>query len=165
MRSLSYRLYRIDGERGKRAHLYGYLEEVLRACLVFGVDFPPRFDRYIPRRGSAKGEQDEKLIIILFALVLLMSAVAVAQYGTQQPDTSKSSMSMKAVSITGKISDDGKTFVSDKDSKSWTISNPDAVKGHEGHHVTLQEVSKKPVLAHAGSKRTAHSAAHLVARP
>jgi hypothetical protein len=23
-------------------------------------------------------------------------------------------------------------------SKSWTISNPDAVKGHEGHHVTLQ---------------------------
>ena len=44
----------------------------------------------------------------------------------------------KAVSVTGKISDDGKMFVSDKDSKSWTISNPDAVKGHEGHHVTLQ---------------------------
>jgi hypothetical protein len=33
--------------------------------------------------------------------------------------------------------DDGKTFVSDTDSKSWTITNPDAVKGHEGHHVTL----------------------------
>jgi hypothetical protein len=46
-------------------------------------------------------------------------------------------MSMKTVSLTGKISDDGKMFVSDKDSKSWT-SNPDAVKGHEGHHVTLQ---------------------------
>ena len=44
----------------------------------------------------------------------------------------------KAVSVTGKISDDGKMFVSDKDSKSWTISNPDAVKGHEGHHVILQ---------------------------
>ena len=28
-------------------------------------------------------------------------------------------------------------FVSDKDSKSWTIVNPDAVKGHEGHHVIL----------------------------
>ena len=40
--------------------------------------------------------------------------------------------------ITGKISDDGKTFVSDKDGKSWTISNPDAVKGHEGHHVTVK---------------------------
>mgnify|MGYP001794874513 CR=1 FL=1 len=39
--------------------------------------------------------------------------------------------------VTGKIGDDGKTFVNDTDSKSWTISNPDAVKGHEGHHVTL----------------------------
>jgi hypothetical protein len=45
---------------------------------------------------------------------------------------------MKAVSVTGTISDDGKMFVSDKDGKSWTISNPAAVKGHEGHHVILQ---------------------------
>ena len=44
---------------------------------------------------------------------------------------------MKSSKVTGKISDDGKTFVSDTDSKSWTIDNPDAVKGHEGHHVTL----------------------------
>jgi hypothetical protein len=80
----------------------------------------------------------KKLLIISFGLALLMSAVAVAQYGAQPPDNSKSSMSMTAVRITGKISDDGKTFVNDKDSKSWTISNPDAVKGHEGHHVTLQ---------------------------
>ena len=28
--------------------------------------------------------------------------------------------------------------MSDKDGKSWAISNPDAVKGHEGHHVTLK---------------------------
>jgi len=80
----------------------------------------------------------KKLMIISFALALLMSAVAVAQYGAQQPDNSKTAPSLKAVSVTGKISDDGKMFVSDKDSKSWTISNPDAVKGHEGHHVTLQ---------------------------
>ena len=81
----------------------------------------------------------KKLMIISFVLALLMSAVAVAQYGAQQqPDNSKSSMSMKAVSVTGTISDDGKMFVSDKDGKSWTISNPAAVKGHEGHHVTLQ---------------------------
>ncbi len=80
----------------------------------------------------------KKLMIISFALALLMSAVAVAQYGAQQPDTSKSNTAMKAASVTGKISEDGKMFVSDKDGKSWTISNPDAVKGHEGHHVTLQ---------------------------
>ena len=79
-----------------------------------------------------------KLMLISFALALLMSAVAVAQYGTQPPDNGKSGTSVKTVSITGKISDDGTTFVSDKDGKSWTISNPAAVKGHEGHHVTLQ---------------------------
>jgi hypothetical protein len=79
-----------------------------------------------------------KLMLISFALALLMSAVAVAQYGAQPPDNSKSGATMKTVSITGKISADGTTFVSDKDGKSWTISNPAAVKGHEGHHVTLQ---------------------------
>jgi hypothetical protein len=80
----------------------------------------------------------KKLMIISFAMTLLMSVVALAQYGAQQPDTGKSGTSMKAVSITGTISDDGKMFMSDKDGKSWTISNPDAVKGHEGHHVILQ---------------------------
>ncbi len=50
----------------------------------------------------------------------------------------KADAAAKATSVTGKISDDGKTFVSDKDGKTWTISNPDAVKGHEGHHVTLK---------------------------
>jgi hypothetical protein len=79
----------------------------------------------------------KKLMIISFLLALLMSAVTVAQYGAQQPDNSKSSMSTKAVSITGTISDDGKMFVNDKDGKSWAISNPEAVKGHEGHHVIL----------------------------
>jgi hypothetical protein len=96
-------------------------------------------DRQGSRTYELKKEKKmKKLTIITFALALVMSAVAVAQYSAQQPDNSKSGTSMKAVSVTGKISDDGKTFVSDKDSKNWTISNPDAVKGHEGHHVTLQ---------------------------
>ncbi len=37
----------------------------------------------------------------------------------------------------GKISDDGKSLT-DKEGKSWTIDNPDSVKGHEGHEVTLR---------------------------
>ena len=74
----------------------------------------------------------KKLMTIVFALGVLTSFSLVAQ------DTMKSDTSTKATSITGKISDDGKTFVSDKDGKSFAISNPDAVKGHEGHHVTLK---------------------------
>src|SRR3974390_523623 len=78
-----------------------------------------------------------KLMTIVFALGLLTSMSLVAQ-DTMKQDNMKDDSSAKAASVTGKISDDGKTFVSDKDGKSWTISNPDAVKGHEGHHVTLK---------------------------
>jgi len=78
----------------------------------------------------------KKLLTILFALGLLTSMSLIAQ-DTMKQDNMKAT-STKASSITGKISEDGKTFVSDKDGKSWNISNPDAVKGHEGHHVTLK---------------------------
>ena len=46
----------------------------------------------------------------------------------------------KDMSLTGWVKDDnGKTvFVNDKDKQSWEISNPDAVKGHEGHHVKVK---------------------------
>jgi hypothetical protein len=79
----------------------------------------------------------KKLMAIIFAVTLLTSLGLMAQDTTSQ-DSMKSNTSTKAASITGKISDDGKTFVNDKDGKSWTISNPDSVKGHEGHHVTLK---------------------------
>jgi hypothetical protein len=82
----------------------------------------------------------KKLMTIVFALSLLTALSLVAQ-DTAQQDPTKSpttTTSAKSANIMGKISDDGKSFVSDKDGKSWTISNPDAVKGHEGHHVTLK---------------------------
>jgi pentapeptide MXKDX repeat protein len=82
----------------------------------------------------------KKLIAVCFALGILISGIAYAQdtmkSGTSG-DSMKSDTAKKTVDVTGKISEDGKSFVSDKDSKSWTIVNPAAVKGHEGHHVTL----------------------------
>jgi len=75
------------------------------------------------------------LMTICFAIALLTFGVASAQ-DTMNHDNMKADAS-KAVDVKGKISDDGKMFVGDTDSKSWTISNPDAVKGHEGHHVIL----------------------------
>lgn len=88
----------------------------------------------------------KKLMIILFAFGLLTSLSLAAQ-DTMKQDNAKASTTAKAASLTGKISDDGKTFVSDKDGKSWSIDNPEAVKGHEGHHVTL----KAHVSADAGT--------------
>jgi len=79
----------------------------------------------------------KKLLTICFALGMLASMNLVAQDAMKQ-DSMKADAAAKSVSLTGKISDDGKTFVNDADSKSWTISNPDAVKGHEGHHVVVK---------------------------
>jgi len=89
----------------------------------------------------------KKLIFVTFGVALMMSLMAIAQETAKQDTvkqdsvtsspTSTSTLSTNPMSISGKVSDDGKTFVSDKDSKSWTVSNPDALKGHEGHQVTV----------------------------
>jgi hypothetical protein len=77
-----------------------------------------------------------KLMAVCFILGLLMCGVAVGQ-DAMKADNPQANSGTKAVKVIGKISDDGTTFVSDKDGKSWKIVNPDAVKGHEGHHVIL----------------------------
>jgi hypothetical protein len=81
----------------------------------------------------------------LFAALVWFSLSAFAQYGGQQSSTSDQTKTATSTEggagklhhLKGQISDDGKTFTSSKDSKSWTIANPDAVKGHEGHDVSL----------------------------
>ena len=79
----------------------------------------------------------KRLLAVCFGMVLLAFGIASAQ-DTMNKDDMKQGASKTAMEVTGKISDDGKTFVSDSDGKSWTIANPDTVKGHEGHHVTLK---------------------------
>lgn len=83
----------------------------------------------------------KKLLSISFVLALAMSLLSFGQDTTKpsemKQDTAKTGkMSTKAVALSGKVSDDGKTFV-DKDNKSWTVTNPEALKGHEGHEVHL----------------------------
>jgi pentapeptide MXKDX repeat protein len=78
-----------------------------------------------------------KLMTICLALAILTFGVVAVAQDTMNNDNMKADASKKAIDVKGKISDDGKMFVSDKDGKSWAIVNPDAVKGHEGHHVIL----------------------------
>jgi hypothetical protein len=99
-------------------------------------DVPPRVVL------SERSFRMKKLILISFAAALVTSLLVLAQEnakpGEMKQDTMKGEKaSTKAVSLSGKISADGKTFV-DKDNKSWTVANPDALKGHEGHEVTLK---------------------------
>ena len=84
----------------------------------------------------------KNLMLISFALTLVMSLLALAQEATKpgemkQETTKAEKASAKAVSLSGKVSANGKRFV-DKDNKSWTVTNPEALKGHEGHEVTLK---------------------------
>lgn len=91
----------------------------------------------------------KKLLVLSLAFILALPVIALAQDpatqnsgspSTQTP-TSQGNDTMgqnaKAGNVKGTISQDGKTLVAD-DGKSWTIANPDAVKGHEGHHVELK---------------------------
>ena len=84
----------------------------------------------------------KKLLFLSFAFALAIALLALAQDTTKaaqtKPQTATAEKATtKAVTVTGKVSADAKTFV-DKDNKSWTVTNPEALKGHEGHEVTLK---------------------------
>jgi hypothetical protein len=85
----------------------------------------------------------KKLLILAFALLLPMLVFAAAQDtmkqdpGMQGAQTPSAKTSTKTKSVTGKVSDDGKTLTDDA-GKSWSVSNPEALKGHEGHEVTVK---------------------------
>ena len=95
----------------------------------------------------------KKLFVLTVAFLTLLTMGAFAQ--DQSAGTSKKSkksatssetsstassgkMAGKSMKLTGTIGQDGKTFTNDADQSSWTISNPDKVKGHEGHHVIVR---------------------------
>ena len=102
----------------------------------------------------------KKLLGLTIVLILALPVIALAQdpaapagsQSTQQPGSAQTGapssqtgaqgndtmgQSGKSGNVKGTVSQDGKTLVGD-DGKSWTIANPDAVKGHEGHHVELK---------------------------
>ena len=80
----------------------------------------------------------KKLLILVVALSVMFTVAGFAQ------DMSKDSGMAKAApaplkNIKGTVTADGDklTFVSDKGKKSWDVANPEALKGHEGHHVEV----------------------------
>jgi len=85
---------------------------------IFAFSQPPSNDAQVGRPGGSCGKKVEKAE---------KKEAKVAEKG-------------KSMSLTGWVKDqDGKTaFVNDKATQSWDISNTDAVKGHEGHHVKVK---------------------------
>jgi len=79
----------------------------------------------------------KRILIMLFSVMVLASLSGWAQSSSQKNDKSSTTTSAKAMNMTGTVSSDGKTFISAKDNKSWTIDNPETVKAHEGHRVSV----------------------------
>jgi hypothetical protein len=94
-----------------------------------------------------------RVVTFLFAFLITASLSLVAQEPASKDQTANDKSVQKAenkeataaskgkiMSLTGWVKDqDGKTvFINDKDKQAWNISNLDAVKGHEGHHVKVK---------------------------
>ena len=72
-----------------------------------------------------------------FAIVLLISGAAFAQETASAAQTNATAASAKPLTVAGWVSSDRNSFVTDIDSE-WSVSNPEALKGHEGRRVTVK---------------------------
>jgi hypothetical protein len=83
----------------------------------------------------------KKLFVCLLAVTIVFGVATFAQDASQAGQAGQadkaSAAPLKTIDGTIKITGDKATFVSDSDQKSWEIVNPDAVKGHDGHHVQV----------------------------
>lgn len=96
----------------------------------------------------------KRVLTLLFAFLITASLSLVAQEPMNKDQSSSGDKKMqkaekkeakaaekgKSMSLTGWVKEmNGKTvFENDKDKQDWDISNMDAVKGHEGHHVKIK---------------------------
>ena len=83
----------------------------------------------------------KKLMVLLFTFAVafaLAMPVFAQETQTKTETTTTTTTTKKLIPLHGTVSDDGKTFTNDKDQKAWTVQNPEALKGHEGHHVSVK---------------------------
>jgi hypothetical protein len=86
------------------------------------------------------GETEMKIwVILVLALSVASSNLVFAQDMSKDAGKMDKAPAAPLKTIKGTVKADGDklTFVSDKDNKSWDVMNPEALKGHEGHHVSV----------------------------
>jgi hypothetical protein len=80
----------------------------------------------------------KKLLILVVALSVTLTVAGFAQDMSKDSGMAKPAAApLKNIKGTVKADGDKLSFVSDKDKKSWDVANPEALKGHEGHHVEV----------------------------
>lgn len=79
----------------------------------------------------------KKLLTLILGLAVVLSISAVAQEGSSAGmGKTDEAAAAPLKDLTGTVKDDGKTFV-DAAGKSWSVMNPEALKGHDGHEVAV----------------------------
>jgi uncharacterized protein YxeA len=85
----------------------------------------------------------KKVLVGLLALTLTVWIVGGTQAFAQQSDSQQNQTNQNQANangsqnMSGRVSSSGKNFTNDKDSKSYKVDNPEALKGHEGEHVAV----------------------------
>jgi hypothetical protein len=81
----------------------------------------------------------KKWLVLALALSVVPGTFVFAQDTSQGVAQTEKAPAAPLKSIQGTVKADGDklTFVADKDQKSWDVMNPEALKGHEGHHVEV----------------------------
>ncbi len=83
----------------------------------------------------------KKVLALVLGWSVMCGVAAFAQDAGQSAGTADKMATAAALlkTIKGTVKADGDklSFVSDRDQKSWEVMNPEALKGHEGHHVQV----------------------------
>jgi hypothetical protein len=77
-----------------------------------------------------------KMMLAASLTLCLCSVLAFAQQSSSQP-VAVSAGSVRPLIVSGKVSADGKSLLTDIDSE-WIVSNAETLKGHEGRLVTVK---------------------------
>src|SRR6266699_2857858 len=83
----------------------------------------------------------KKLWVVTLAVCFALSMSALAQEASKSCDMGKGKMAaaapLKTLKGTVKSEGDKVSFVNDADQKSWDVMNPETLKDHVGHHVSV----------------------------
>src|SRR6266699_6466114 len=81
----------------------------------------------------------KKLWILTLAVCFAFTMAAAAQEMGKSCDMGKTAAKAPLQTLKGTVKAEGDkiTFVSDADQKSWDVMNPETLKDHVGHHVSV----------------------------
>ncbi len=81
-----------------------------------------------------------RMVAICFLVVLTCGTLPVcaAQRDAKQTDPHPVKSAKKRISLAGRVGLDGKTVVSDRDSRIWQVVNAEMLSGSEGRRVTVK---------------------------